>query len=240
MPARIPTVLLAMFLLAAQQPAQGDTAAPIRHLRFTVVSDVRTTITDTIHGFNETGVRPTVTEVHGAADGTIDVDVTGVTSDGLAIRVSEHDAKRPADPLTAGVFNDGYAFMNSAGAQSMNEEELALLPFIAPALFAGHDATTGKSWTLAHTDGTLEHRLDVHVDKTDDNLVYATVKQSIVDRGRASLTQTGQAAVVYNNARTVPLRLTLSLQRSTTTSDRTTRTNLTATYALSDDSMAGR
>lgn len=230
--------LTALAVLLAM-PAMADAPKPLRHLRFSVTGDIRTTVVDTRHGFNETGTQPSLTQSHGTPTGTIDVNVVSVTSDGsLALAVSEKDVARAQPETPAGVFGDGYAVVNAKNSGNVDDEELALLPYLAPNLIAGHDAVTGSSWTLTHRDGTIDHTLDVHVDKVDGTIVTATVKQSILDRGVGSLTQTGLATLTYDNARTVPTSLTISAQRSTNTSDRTTKMTLGLTYALIDDSMA--
>lgn len=230
---------LLAFVTALGWGASAETQKPLRHLRFKVVADVRTTTSLIPHGFNQTGTPATVTQEHGEADGTIDVDVMGVSSDGgLNVQVSEQDRRRTSAATPAGVFADGYVVVNAGKADAINDEELALLPFIAPQLIAGHDATAGAAWTLRHQDGTVEHSLDIHVDKTDANFVDATIRQSIIDKGVASLTQTARSSVEYNNALTVPKTVTMTMQRATGVSDRSTKTILSATYTLVEDSMA--
>lgn len=233
------TLTLLVFLSALSSGAGADAQKPLRHLRFKVAADVRTTTNLIPHGFNQTGTPTTVTQEHGEADGTIDIDVMGVTGDGgLTVQISEQDRRRPSAATPVGIFADGYVVVNAGKADAMNDEELALLPFLAPQLIAGHDATVGSAWTLRHQDGTVEHRLDVHVDKTDANLVDATIQQSITDGGVAALTQTSRSSVEYNNALTVPKSVTITMQRTTGVSDRSTKTNFSATYTLLEDSMA--
>lgn len=233
------TLSLLAFISVFNAGASADVPKPLRHLRFKVVAEVRTTTNLIPHGFNQTGTPTTVTQDHAEADGTINVDVMGVTGDGgLTVQISEQDRRRPSAAMPAGIFADGYVLVNAGKADAINDEELALLPFIAPQLIAGHDATPGSAWTLRHQDGTVEHRLDVHVDKTDANLVDATIQQSITDSGVAALTQTARSSVEYNNALTVPKSVIITMQRTTGVSDRSTKTNFSATYTLLEDSMA--
>ena len=234
-------VLAAVAVLLPVAPGSADAPKPLRHLRFAVTGEIRTTVVDTRHGFNETGTQPSLTQSHGTPNGTIDANVMSVMADGsLALLVSENDAARAAQATPAGVFGDGYAVVNAKDSANVDDEELALLPYLAPNLIAGHDAVPGSAWTLTHHDGTVDHTLDVHVDKVDGTLVTATVKQSILDRGVGSLTQTGLATMTYDNARTVPISLTVSAQRSTDSSDRTTKMTLGLTYTLLEDSLAPR
>ena len=238
---KIAGVVLVLVLVGSTgiAPVPAGSPKPLRHLRFSVTGDIRTTVVDTRHGFNETGTQPSLTETHATPNGTIDVNVVSVTSDGsLALEVSETDASRTQHATPAGVFGDGYAVVNAKDSGNIDDEELALLPYLAPNLVAGHDAVAGGAWTLTHHDGTIDHTLNVRVDKLEGTLVTATVKQSILDRGVGSLTQTGLATMTYDDARTVPTSLTVSAQRSTNTSDRTTKMTLGLTYTLLEDSMA--
>ena len=255
---RWPAAVLATAMVAAPFAALAEgtpvTAAPLRTLTFDVavhVAAVRVAPGEGTTGAGRpaplgqmVGTRPNgATPATGAlaARGSIGIDVVGVTGDArLVIDIAETAVKRTRPKVRVEVASDGVVFYDPKNAENLTDEELALVHWLARGFYGDHPTEPGTAWTVDQSANgfvDVEHYRVVARDAHHVTLEYTQEQKA---SGTSVFAGTRGGSLVYDTARTVPVRATFQgeSRRQVGAALETLRTSVTLT--LTADSFAKR
>ena len=257
---RLPAAMVAAAVLTAPLTAraagEADPGRPLRTLTFEVgvrIAAQRETPGDTI-----TGTRPASAvrgravstqsagtspagERHLTTKGSIAIDVVGMTDDArLVLDVAETAVQRTRAKVRVAVAPDGMTYYDPKDAENLTEEELALVRWLARGFYGDHPTEPGTAWTVDQsTNGysDVEHYRVVARDAQRVTLDY-TQEQKMP--GEAGFAGTRGGSLVYDTARTVPVRAAFRSEsrRQIGSTHETMRASVTLT--LITDSFAKR
>ena len=250
--------MLAAAVLAAPFGAraadEADAVRPLRTLTFEV--DVRVAAQRETPGDMVSAVRqqaaargrtvsqqspPPNAERHLIAKGSIGVDVVAATDDSrLLIDIAETAVRRTRAKVRVAVAPDGVVFYDPKNAEDLTEEELALARWLARGFYGDHPTEPGTAWTVDQSSNgfsDVEHYRVVARDAERVTLDYAQEQKTA---GAGGFAGTRGGSLVYDTARTVPVRAVFTSQsrRQTGSTNETLRTSVTLT--LLTDSFAKR
>lgn len=204
-----------LFILSGQTPApQGSLslAKPLRHLEYAFQVEYVTNGEghgSGMSGGGEGGVGSGVNTMlaSGGRRGTIDIDVTGIASDGaLIIAVNEmlQYAPRPNERFTCTVYGDGHVMCPTADGPLSDAENLVLSflgrGFIDPGLTAANN-----HWQRNYEGKEVTVVTDYTVTDVDRGDRVTVVKHSkITSRTRTVGNSVEDGRVVYDRALSIP------------------------------------
>ena len=173
------------------------------------------------------------------AKGSIGVDVVAATDDaGLVVDVSESAPERTRPKVRVVIGPDGATFYDPKNAESLTEEEITLVRWLARGFYGDHPTEPGTTWTV-------DQSANGHVDVERYRVVARDAHQVTLDYaleekvgGAAGYAGTRGGSLVYDTAMIVPVKATFQTEsrRQVGTAYETMRTSVTLT--LTTDSFA--
>jgi hypothetical protein len=216
-------------------PAPNASAAPgpLRHLSYAVNVGIRSSDSSMNFGGGASQGGGSM------AKGTIDADVIGLApANTLVFRVSENTDTRKAPPVTVTVLELGQTRSNLKDADSLNEEELALLGMLGRGVVANHDLADGATWKVVSGDpknsDTTTYTVASLVGESQANVNF---ERSIKGAGATPYDIAVHGKMLYDYKRSIPLSATIT-QRVHQEGTTQTTIDMSFDYTLVADSMA--
>lgn len=155
-------------------------------------------------------------------EGTLDVEVTAVASDGIALRVAEHwNARGASATFTGIVLNDGTPMF---GSQQLGYPTRYVIAYLGPKIAQDHAVVPGAHWVTTVHPPQADISTTFTVKDQQDEVAVVDEVQSIHVRAAQGVDVTTQGSVRYKPAKLVGLSGTLEERQAITAPSRVDRT----------------